>query len=182
MTIYLYIKTKHQSPNLLFPSLPASSLLLFSSLLFSFLHSASLPVPLDLSLTPSFPPPSSLPLPLQSPNPTISFTFPLSLTVVSLFLTCSILVGWSSHSIVFIPLGLEVLIPVPLISCSEYVRDLREEKEGGVLIFFLVKYFSWEFYRNKQREYKFCLFYYPGEQIEVRSADIWVLLVLHVVT
>ena len=69
MTIYLYIKTKHQSPNLFFPSLPASSFLLFSSLLFSFLYSASLPLPLDLSLTPSFPPLSSLPLPLQSPRP-----------------------------------------------------------------------------------------------------------------
>ena len=42
---------------------------MFSSLLFSFLHSASLPLPLDLSLTPSFPPLSSLPLPLQSPRP-----------------------------------------------------------------------------------------------------------------
>lgn len=152
MTNYLYIKTKHQSPNLFFPSLPASSLLLFSSLLFSFLHSASLPVPLDLSLTPSFPPPSSLPLPLQSPNPTISFTFPLSLTVLSLFLTCSILVGWSSHRIVFIPLGLEVLISVPLISCSEYVRDLREEKEGGGCWFFFLSNIFLRNFTERNRE------------------------------
>ena len=143
MTIYLYTKTKHQPPNLFFPSLPASSLLLFSSLVFSFLHSASLPlslVPLDLSLTPSVPPLSSLPLPLQPapPPPAISFNFPLSLTVLLLFLTYSILVGLSSHPIVFTPLGLEVLIPVTLISFSEYVRDLREEKAGkGLISFFL---------------------------------------------
>lgn len=107
------------------------------------------------------------------PDHTISFTFPLSLTVLSLFLTCSILVGWSSRATVFIPLGLEVLIPMPLISCSEYVRDLREEKEEGVLIsFFLSNIFLGNFIETNRENINFvCFTIQVNKWIQI-SADI----------
>ena len=94
---------------------------------------------------------------------------------------------------VFIPLGLEVLIPVPLISCSEYVRDLREENEEGVLIsFFLSNIFLGNFIETNRENINFvCFTIQVNKWIQISAdiqisvylgADIWVFLVLHVVT